>query len=134
MNNFVILRDILIVIAFSVVVFLIRIVIPMWRFQRKTLVAFNLYNMVQGVIETAKEYGEHVLIKEIELQYSPLNHFFFNNILEAYDKVSEKCDEAINYHNKLSSIITSRNIYIRQLYALNDLKKSVNDEKMQFEN
>lgn len=132
MSSFSILRDIVIAIAFFIAVFLIRIVFPMWRFQRKKLLAFNLYNMVQGALELAKEHEEYPLIKEIEFWYNPFNHFLFNNIIEAYDKVNEKCDEAINYHNKLSTVITSRNIYIKQLYALNTLKETVNSEKMQY--
>ena len=122
------LKYILTTIIFFVVLFIIKIVFPMLRFRSKFSLVINVYQMVQQVIKTASEYGEHVVIAEVELEYKRY-HVVCANLAEVYDELEKKCNEAIESYDKLDDLIISRNIYANEKQGLTNLRHTIRMEK-----
>ncbi len=100
----------------------------MLRFQNRYKMIINLYRMSQEVLKTAAEYGEHVVISEVELQYKRY-HVTCNGMTEVYCELEKKCNEAIEYYNKLGEYIISKNVYLKERQILTNLKQSILQEK-----
>ena len=116
---------------FFVVVFLVKILIPMKRFQDKTSTVINVYRIIHEIIDTAAEYGEHVKIAEVEIEYKRF-HVVCPNIIDAYAELEKKCNEAIDCYQKLGELIISKNVYLREITELNRLKRVIQEEKQCF--
>lgn len=125
------LKYILATLIYLAILFVFKILIPMLRFQNRYSMIVNLYNMSQEVIKTAAEYGEHVKIGEVELEYKRF-HVICNGMVEVYNELERKCNEAIEYYDKLGEFILSKNVYVQERCVLNCIQKSIASGKRAF--
>ena len=118
------MKYILTTLIYFTILIVLKVLIPMLRFQSRYKMIVNLYNMSAEVIKTAAEYGEHVKIGEVELEYKSF-HVVCNGMVEVYGELEKKCNEAIESYNKLGEFITSKNVYVRERCVLNCIQKSI---------
>ena len=121
-------KYIIVTLIYFAVLFLLKILIPLMRFQDKYLLIVNLYNMSQEIVKTATEYGENVSIAEVELEYKRY-HIVFSNMYELYNELEKKCCEAIEYYNRLGEFIISKNVYLKERNVLNELQNLIAEKK-----
>ena len=122
------LKYIIVTLIYFTILFLLKILFPLMRFQGKYLLIVNLYNMSQEIVKTATDYGENVLIAEVELQYKRY-HNVFSSMYELYNELESRCLEAIEYYNRLGEFIISKNVYVKERNVLNNLQKLIAEKK-----
>lgn len=122
------LKYIITIIIFAVVVFIIKVVFPIYRFYILVENIVSTYEMITAVILKAKEKKiENLESKPIVLRYGKYS-VTYNNLYEAYDSLAKHCEYAINCAEKLEKFLANNNDYEQRKWQITNIYNNVRSE------
>ena len=122
------LKYIITIIIFAVVVFIIKVVFPIYRFYILVENIVSTYEMITAVILKAKEKEiENLESKPIVLRYGKYS-VTYNNLYEAYDSLAKHCEYAINCAEKLEKFLANNNDYEQRKWQITNIYNNVRSE------
>ena len=124
------------IIIFLIVVFVIKVVFPLWRFYTLSENIENTYEMIDAVILKAMANEvENLESKKIVLKYGKYK-VQYDNLHQAQQVLAKQCEKALYYGEKVSQLPIDKKEYeqerenITNIYnhLRNELWKSEDDE------
>lgn len=123
------MKYVLTIIIFLMVVLVIKILLPLWRFYILVPNIIDTYEMLDAIIQSFKnnQINNDVWNKEIILKYGKYN-VKYKNLSEAYKALSKQCEKAINCGDKIKIFLVGNNDFFNDMERITNIYNHIRTE------
>lgn len=122
------LKYVITIIIFAIVVFLIKIVFPIWRFYTLSENIVSTFEMLNVLLLKAKEKEiENVESKKIALRYGKyiVN---YENLNQAYEVLGKQCEKALYHAEKVSKLLANNKDFEQDNWQVTNIYNYIRSE------